>query len=221
MFTVESQWQHTSYPPFCTDCTYLPCSPYTHLEYRDTAHNTSHYFESVSTWCDSCWFGTLQQAILIFIEKYLGMGGGAESCCGKISSSLEGFWLFSFQKQLQKNPSHSIKMFWWEQMGRTSYWKVLVRKHHKNSIVETLGIDSRCKFTSPVLCGRKKSFLLFLYQTLLKMQLHSSKFTLSWDYNIIARIIRRIVGWWCRFWRIKGIEIARQRQKQSMCVNRL
>jgi hypothetical protein len=26
---------------FCTyDCTYVLCSPYTHLEYRDTAHNT-------------------------------------------------------------------------------------------------------------------------------------------------------------------------------------
>ncbi len=36
-----SQQQHTSYPPFCTyNCTYIPCSPYTHLEYHDTAHNT-------------------------------------------------------------------------------------------------------------------------------------------------------------------------------------
>ncbi len=38
---VVSQWQRASYPPFCTcNCTYIPCSPYTHLEYHDTAHNT-------------------------------------------------------------------------------------------------------------------------------------------------------------------------------------
>jgi hypothetical protein len=33
IFTVVSQWQHTSYQAFCTyNCTYIPCLPYTHLE---------------------------------------------------------------------------------------------------------------------------------------------------------------------------------------------
>ncbi len=37
------QQQHTCYPPLRTyDCTYVPCSLYTHREYRDTAHNKEH-----------------------------------------------------------------------------------------------------------------------------------------------------------------------------------
>ncbi len=40
IFTVVSQWQCTSYPPFCIyDGIYVPRSLYTHLEYHDTAHN--------------------------------------------------------------------------------------------------------------------------------------------------------------------------------------
>ncbi len=58
----------------------------------------SRHVESDSTWCDNCQFGNLRQAILTLIGKYLGMGGGAESCCQKIRYSLEIFLALLFAK---------------------------------------------------------------------------------------------------------------------------
>jgi hypothetical protein len=96
------------------------CGVFANEHKNNTKQQLSHNVESDSTWHDDCQFAILQQAELLLIAKYWGMGGGGKLCCQKISSSPKGFLAVLFAKNEieKKNCSHYF--------GRNKWIKLFV-----------------------------------------------------------------------------------------------